>query len=250
MPSLILVIPSIDIKNGRTARVVQGIPDLDCQEYGDDPVEMAMIWRAENAKCIQVIDYDAIHAGRFNISIIEKICSSVVIPIQVGGGIRSFENAQRLYDAGVYRTLIGSLALENKKEFEKILNKFGPQKVAVAIDVIDEEVVIRGRKEKTGVNALELANGYAALGAERFLITDVKTNGMLSGPNVELSKKIAKTTGKKITLSGGVRDKDDLFLVQQYAKYGVDSVVVGRALYENKFPCQRLWRIAESGIFN
>ncbi|MGE5680433.1 MAG: HisA/HisF-related TIM barrel protein [Bacillota bacterium] len=250
MPKL-LVIPSIDIKDGKTVRVVQGIPELDCPDYGNDPVEMALIWRAENAKCIHVVDFNAAwdDGASPNTSIIEKICSSVIIPVQLGGGIRSFDAAKRAMDLGVYRIVIGSLAVEKPEEFRKILETFGPKHVAAAIDFFENEVVIRGRKVKTRLTPLKFALELNQWGVERFIVTDVRTNGMLLGPNTGLSKTIAEYTGKKVTHSGGVRHKDDLMEIQNYVANGIDSVIVGRALYENKFPCQRLWRVAEYGIF-
>lgn len=250
MTPKLLVIPSIDIKDGKTVRVVQGIPELDCHEYGSDPVEMALIWRAENAKCIHVVDFNAAWDNSAqNINIIEKICSAVVIPVQLGGGIRSLDAAKRAMDAGVYRIAIGSLAMENPDEFRKILDAFGPKHVAAAIDSVDNEVVIRGRKVKTNISPLDFAAKLNEYGVERFIVTDVKRNGMMLGPNIELSKSIADLTHKKVTLSGGVRDKDDLMKIQDFVPGGIDSVIVGRALYENNFPCQRLWRVAEFGIF-
>jgi phosphoribosylformimino-5-aminoimidazole carboxamide ribotide isomerase len=248
----LLVIPSIDIKDGKTVRVVQGIPELDCPDYGNDPVEMALIWRAENAKCIHVVDFNAAWdgSGSPNCSVIEKICSSVIIPVQLGGGIRSLDAAKRAMDMGVYRIVIGSLAVENPTEFRKILDTFGPKHVAAAIDSFENEVVIRGRQVKTRLTPLKFALDLNQWGVERYIVTDVRTNGMLFGPNIGLSKSIAEYTNKKVTLSGGIRNKDDLMDVQKCLSYGVDSVIVGRALYENKFPCQRLWRVAEFGIFS
>jgi phosphoribosylformimino-5-aminoimidazole carboxamide ribotide isomerase len=90
----------------------------------------------------------------------------------------------------------------------------------------------------------------ADFGVERFIVTDIKRNGVLGGPNLELSKEVALLTNKKVTHSGGVRNKDELLDIQNLMPIGVDSVIVGRALYENKFPCQKMWRVAESGIFN
>jgi phosphoribosylformimino-5-aminoimidazole carboxamide ribotide isomerase len=115
--------------------------------------------------------------------------------------------------------------------------------------VIGGKVVIKGRTNKTDVTPEELADKAVKMGVERLIVTDVERNGMMSGPNVELSKNIGLRTGVKITLSGGVRDKDDLFKIKDEMDAGIDSVIVGRALYENKFPCQRLWRVAEHGIF-
>ncbi len=248
--SLILVIPSIDIKSGKTVRVVQGIPELNCPEYDNDPVEMAMIWRAENAKTIHVVDFNAAHDhSHTNFEIIQEICNSVVIPVQYGGGIRNLEDAGEAIELGVYRLVVGSLAFENPVEFRKIIDTFGTSKIAAAIDVVQNEVVIRGRKMKTGISPLEYAKKLVDLGASRFIVTDVERNGMMTGPNIELSKSIAQETGKSVTLSGGVSGFHDLMKVQNAGEFGIDSVIVGMALYQNKFPCQKIWRIAEAGIF-
>lgn len=89
-----------------------------------------------------------------------------------------------------------------------------------------------------------------AMGVERFIVTDVEKNGIMAGPNLELSRTIAEVTHQKVTVSGGVRNKDELMDIQQLMPMGIDSVIVGRALYENRFPCQKLWRVAEAGLFN
>jgi phosphoribosylformimino-5-aminoimidazole carboxamide ribotide isomerase len=246
-----LIIPSIDIQDGKTVRVVQGIPELNCKEYGNNPVDMAMIWRTENAKMIHVVDFDAAtdHSHK-NFDVIREICESVVIPVQYGGGVRSFEDAKELMDLGICRLVIGSLAFENPKEFVKILENFGPSKIVAAIDVVDDNVAIRGRKSIQKINADNYAVKLKDLGAERIIVTDVKTNGMMLGPNCNLSNRIADSTGLKVTLSGGISGYKDLIKVKEDTVNHVDSVIIGRALYENKFPCQKIWRVAESGIFN
>ncbi len=247
----VLVIPSIDIKDRKTVRVVQGIPELESNSYGDDPVEMAMIWRAENAKVIHVVDFDSAHQhSHKNFDILGEICSSVIIPVEFGGGIKTIEDAEKAFDLGAFRLVIGSLAFTNKKEFIKILEKFGPQKISSAIDVIENEVVIHGRKERTGVSAIEFAKKLKDFGIQRFVVTDVNRNGTLKGPNIDLCIKIAEATKTKVTLSGGISGYKDLIEVQRNSDKGIDSVIVGRSLYENKFSCQKLWRVAESGIFD
>ncbi|MFA4923112.1 MAG: 1-(5-phosphoribosyl)-5-[(5-phosphoribosylamino)methylideneamino] imidazole-4-carboxamide isomerase [Ignavibacteriaceae bacterium] len=249
--AFLLVIPSIDIQNGRTVRVVQGIPELNCTEYDSDPVEMAKIWRTENAKMLHVVDFDALHGDKSkNISLLEKICNSVIIPVEYAGGIRSFEDAKNYLDLGVSRIVISTMALENLPEFVKVLETFGPKKIVVSLDVIDNEIVIKRRRIKTGILPVALAMKLKDIGIERFIVTDVKRNGMMLGPNIELSRSIAEATQAKVTLSGGIRNKDELMDVQTLLPIGIDSVIVGRALYENRFPCQKLWRIAELGIFN
>lgn len=250
MPFL-LIIPSIDIKYGTTVRVVQGIPELNCSEYGNDPVEMARIWRAENAKMLHVVDFDGFstHSDR-NYAIIKEICSSVIIPVEFAGGIRNLVDADNIFSFGVSRAVISTVVFEDWDEFCRILDKYGPKKIVVALDVVDNELVIKGRKVKTGIHPLELAYKLKTTGIERLIVTDVKRNGMLSGPNIELSRKVAETTGLKVTHSGGIRNKDELMDLQSLIPVGVDSVIVGRALYENRFPCQKLWRVAEKEIFS
>ncbi len=247
----LLVIPSIDIQNGKTARVVQGIPELNCAEYDSDPVEMARIWRTENSKLIHIVDFDAArdHSHK-NLPIIEEICKSVIIPVQLAGGIRDLSDADIMMQTGISRLVITTMAIENPEGFKKIFEKYGPGKVCVALDIIDEEIVIKGRKMKTGINYLNFAKSAAEIGVERFIVTDIFRNGILGGPNLDYSRKVAEVTGGKITLSGGIRNKDELMDVQALIPFGIDSVIVGRALYENKFPCQKLWRVAESGIFS
>lgn len=247
----LLVIPSIDIKGGKTVRVVQGIPELDCKEYGNDPVEMAMIWRAENAKMLHIVDFDgAIDLSRKNLEIIKNICSSVIIPVEYAGGIRSIADAELFFDLGVARITINTMALENKNLFIKLFEKFGPSKIVLSLDIIDNELITRGRQRNTGLNYLNFAKEIAQLGIERCIVTDVKRNGLVQGPNTFYSIEIAQNTSMKVTHSGGVRNKDELIDLQELVPLGIDSVIIGRAFYENRFPCQKLWRVAESGLFN
>lgn len=247
----LLVIPSIDIKDGKTVRVVQGIPELNCREYGDDPVEMAMLWRAENAKMIHVVDFDgAIDHSSKNLEIVEKICSSVVIPVEFAGGVRTIDDAKAVLDKGVSRIAVNTMALENPREFLRLLDLYGPGKIVICLDVVDKKLVTRGRNKKTDIDYIRFAVEMAQAGVKRFIVTDVKRNGLLQGPNIEYSLEIAGATNCKVTHSGGIRNKDELMDLQLLIGKGIDSAIVGRAFYENRFPCQKLWRVAESGIFN
>ncbi len=246
-----LVIPSIDILHGKTVRVVQGIPEMHTSNYGDDPIEMAMLWRTENAKMLHLVDFDASQrSSKENFDLVEEICDSVIIPVEYGGGIRSFDTAEEILSLGVHRIVIGSLYFDNPKEYIKIIDKFGPTRISAAIDVIDNEVVTHARRQRTGISPLDHAKNLSKLGVERFIITDILRNGMLGDPNIELSYKIALETGVKVTHSGGISSYEDLLKLQKIIDSGVDSVIVGRALYENKFSCQKIWRIAETNFFS
>jgi phosphoribosylformimino-5-aminoimidazole carboxamide ribotide isomerase len=246
----LLVIPSIDIQNGKTVRVVQGLPDLNTDAYGNDPVETAMLWRSENAKIIHIVDFDLSQRGsRQNFPLIEEICDNVIIPVEYGGGVHSFEDADELFSLGIYRLVIGSLFFDDKKTYKKILDHFGAFRISAAIDVYDNEVVVHARKEKTGYTPVQYAKELASMGVERFIVTDIGRNGMLGEPNIELTKRIAEETGVRVTHSGGVSTADHLHALQDLVEIGVDSVIIGRALYENRFLCQKLWRKAESEFF-
>lgn len=247
----LLIIPSIDIKDGKIVRVVQEIPELECIEYGDDPVEMAMIWRTENAKLLHIVDFDCSQIeSKKNFALVEQICKSVIIPIQFAGGVRNIADAEELFNLGVHRLALGTLAFEDLATFIKILDKYGPTKIVASLDIIDNFICIRSRRIKTNVNYLDFAKKLSNLGVERFIVTDVTKNGLMKGINLDYSLNVALLTNKKVTHSGGVSDYRDLFDIQEHINEGIDSVIIGRALYENKFPCQKIWRIAESGIFN
>lgn len=247
----LLVIPSIDIKNGKTVRVVQGIPELDCKEYGSDPVEMAKIWRAENAKMLHVVDFDGAHDhSHENFKVVEQMCSSVVIPVEFAGGIRNLDDTKLIMDTGIARLALGTMSISDPAEFKKVFKLFGPEKIVLSLDIIDDELVIKGRRIKTGINYKDYVIKMSDMGVERFIVTDVLRNGVLGGPNIQLCSEVAKISKKKVTISGGVRNKDELMDIQNLMPLGIDSVIVGRALYENKFPCQKLWRVAEIGMFN
>jgi phosphoribosylformimino-5-aminoimidazole carboxamide ribotide isomerase len=247
----LLVIPAIDIKNGKCVRSVLGIPELDCHEYGDDPVEMAKIWRAENAKMIHIVDFDGAHDhSHKNVEIIEKICNSVVIPVEFAGGIRNIEDADLMFDQGISRLSVNTMAVEDKKQFIKLFEKYGPAKIVISLDIRDEELIIKGRSKKTGLHYKDFIKIMLEIGVNRFIVCDIARNGTMTGPNIELSKNIAEFSKVRVTHAGGVRNKDELYDIQRLIPFGIDSVIIARALYENRFPCQKLWRVAESGIFN
>lgn len=250
MPFL-LVIPSLDIQDGKMVRVVQGIPELDVHEYSNDPVAMARIWRTENARMLHVVDFNAFKDhSTVNRPLLEEICESVIIPVQYAGGIRSVADADTMISLGVSRIVITTMLVENRAGALTILEKYGPGKVVAGLDVVRNEIVIHNRKVHTGLTPEELAEELSRQGFDRFVVTDVRRNGMLGGPNIDLSIRVAEASGKKVTLSGGIRNKDELNDISLLKETGIDSVIVGRALYENRFPCQKLWRKAEEGLFD
>ncbi len=246
--SPLLVIPSIDIKDGKLVRIVQGIPKKVPSNYPDDPIEMAKIWRAENAKCLHVVDFDgAWYGSNKNLKVIEKLIQSVVIPVQVGGGLRTIEKIREIFNIGASRVVLGTIAVTNPEILQQAIDEFGTDKLIVSLDVIKNSVIIKGRKETSGLNPVSLGLNLKVMGIKRLIVTDVEKNGLLLGPNIELLKLLAEKVKLKITSSGGISGYKDLISLLDLTPLGVDSVIIGRALYENKFPCQELWRIAEYG---
>lgn len=247
---MILVIPAIDLRGGQCVRLTQGSYERETVYY-DDPVKMARLWRVMNAKVLHVVDLDAARGGAAsedagsradNRSVIAAICAELDIPVQTGGGIRTMDDAEAALLAGASRVILGTAAVRNPDMVDEAVKHFGAGRVAVGIDAKDGEVRLAGWLEGSGVNAVDLAIDMEARGCRRFIYTDIARDGTLAGPNLEGYRAMgARLTKAKITASGGVGSFKDLIALQTLQPYRVDSVVVGKALYENRFACQQFW---------
>jgi phosphoribosylformimino-5-aminoimidazole carboxamide ribotide isomerase len=245
---MILVVPAIDLSDGKCVRLIQGVEGTE-KIYCDDPVKMAVLWRGENFKIIHVVDLDGAFGGSMkNFEVIERMVNAVDIPIQVGGGIRSLEQCRRLFELGVSRVVVGTIAIENPDLLGQLLEKYSARKISVGIDAKNGIVKTKGWTEDTGISAVSLGLNMKQLGVQRIVYTDIARDGMMTGPNLESIRELAEKTGLRITASGGVSGYKDLLALAALEPYGVDSVIIGKALYENKFPCQGLWRDVEKDL--
>lgn len=245
---MLLILPAIDIKDGRCVRLVQGALGTE-KIYSDDPVQMAILWRGENAKTLHVVDLDGAFDGKMkNLDVLERMMKAVDIPIQIGGGIRTYEQVKKLFEIGIYRIVIGTAAIDDPELVSKCVKDFGARKIVVGIDAKNGVVMTKGWQENTGIEAVSLALNMKSLGVCRIVYTDIARDGMLSGPNYEAIQHIAQKTGLRVTASGGISGYQDLIKLQELEKFGVDSVIVGKALYENRFSCQALWRANEQEL--
>ncbi len=237
-----LVIPAIDLRDGRCVQLHQGDYDEETV-YFDDPVKMAKLWRVQNAQTLHVVDLDAARGqGDDNRSVIQDMCDALDIPIQLGGGIRSMEQIESALDMGVYRVILGTAAVKNPDLVEQAVAKFSCHQVVVGIDARDGEVRVEGWTEGSGLDAVEFAREMEDRGVRRIVYTDISRDGTMSGPNVQAYRTMGSALSEaRITASGGVGDYDDLLSIETLQPYGVDSVIVGTALYENRFPCQQFW---------
>lgn len=237
-----LIIPAIDLRGGCCVRLYQGSYE-DETVYYEDPVKMARLWRVQNAKVLHVVDLDAARSGPTdNRPIIAEICAALDIPVQVGGGIRTLADVDAMIAQGVYRVIIGTAAVRNPALVSEAIEKHGCSRVVVGIDARDGEVRTEGWLEGSGIDAVELALDMEARGCRRIVYTDISRDGTLEGPNAEAYRTLGTALTKaRITASGGVGNYRDLLQLKELKPYRVDSVIVGRALYENRFPCQQFW---------
>jgi len=242
-----LVIPVIDIKDGKCVRVVQGLSEK-TEFYSESPVNMARLFRKENFKCIHITDLDGAVLGNMkNFDLIKEITESVDIPVQLGGGIRDFTTAKKIIEElGVYRIVIGTAALTNPDFIKKVLDEFSASKIVICIDEKLNNVVIDGWINYANITPLEFAKQMESLGITRIIYQDVTRVGNLSGPHIPRLIELAENTNMKITSAGGISNFNDLKNITEIQHLGIDSVMISRALYENHFPCQRIWRDLES----
>jgi len=219
--------------------------------YFDDPVRMACLLRVMNAKVLHVVDLDAargadasLDAGSRadNRSVIRAITTKLDIPVQVGGGLRSLEDVAATLDAGASRVIIGTAAVRDPGLVDEALGRFGPSRIIVGLDALNGEVRTQGWLEGSGMDVVDLALDMEARGVRRFVYTDIARDGTLAGPNLDAYRALGeRLTKARITASGGVGSYKDLIALQTLEPYRVDSVIVGKALYEGRFACQQFW---------
>lgn len=227
-----LIIPAIDIKEGKCVRLKQGV-FLQKTVYSDNPEEVALYFQNLGAKRLHVVDLDGAKTGTSkNRALIREILSEVQIPIQLGGGIRSFAQVEQWLDLGIESIIIGTMAVKQPEVVEQSLEQFGSERLILAVDARDGKVAIEGWQRDSEVRAVDLVQYFKHAGIERILYTDISRDGMLSGPNLSAIKEMAVSTRLKVTASGGISSKQDLIDLEELESFGVDSVIVGRAFYE------------------
>lgn len=239
---MFLVIPAIDLRGGRCVRLRQGKYEEETVYY-DDPVKMAKLWRVQNAKVLHVVDLDAaLGQGVNNAAIIRRITETLDIPVQVGGGIRTMSDIDGALSCGVYRVILGTSAVTNPDLVSEAVDKHGASRIVVGIDAHNGEAKVQGWTEGSGKDAVEMALDMEARGCRRIVYTDISRDGTMEGPNLDAYSRLGNALTKcRITASGGVGSFHDLLALQNMRSLGIDSVIVGRALYEDTFPCQRTW---------
>jgi len=231
-----LVIPAIDLRGGRCIRLKQGRKE-DVTVYDGQPLEIAQSYQDDGARMLHIVDLDGAFAEprSGNLQVLREIIRKIDIPAQFGGGLRGYKDVEEVIGLGVSRVVIGTLAVESPETLLKVMQSFGGDRIVVGIDAKDGQVLTRGWERPGNISALELAQEVGALGVERIIYTDVARDGMLTGVNIEQTCMIARESGLKVTASGGVSSLDDLKRLKVASGCGIDSVIVGKALYEGRF---------------
>jgi phosphoribosylformimino-5-aminoimidazole carboxamide ribotide isomerase len=230
-----IVIPAIDLRDGRCVRLTQGRKS-DVTVYNEQPLAVAKEFAAAGAELIHVVDLDGAFSGSGspNRDVVKQIVANVDVPIEFGGGIRSLEDVQELCDAGVTRVVLGTVAAESPQLLKDLVDRFSTR-ICVGIDARDRRVMTRGWEATTPVMAVDLARSVAECGVKRIIYTDIARDGMLVGPNIEQTVAVVRAANVSVTASGGVSSLDDLKRLRDTNEQLLDSVIVGKALYEGKF---------------
>jgi len=225
-----LIIPAIDLKEGKCVRLEQGLMDK-ATVYSNDPATTARHWEAQGAEVLHVVDLDGAFAGApKNLDAIKSIRAAIKIPIEVGGGIRDIETINALISIGIDRIILGTAAIENPDFVQKACGKF-PGRIIVGIDAKDGMVAIKGWAEVTKVKAVDLAKQMQDFGVTAIIYTDIKRDGMLTGPNIEATRALAESLRIPVIASGGVHTMKDIENLMAVRCKGVTGVITGKAIY-------------------
>jgi phosphoribosylformimino-5-aminoimidazole carboxamide ribotide isomerase len=227
------LIPAVDLMAGKIVRLMHGDQKtaMVYDQFGG-PVETANRWKAEGAGKIHIIDLDAALGTGDNLSVIAEIVENIDLPIQVGGGIRKVEAAEKLLKQGVSQVILGALAFSDPEAITQIQRKFGAGSVIVALDNRDGKIMVEGWKTATGLGMKEALEKFGALGVSTFLVTSITRDGTLSGPDLDTLREACQYAGLAIIAAGGISGLDDLRALK---RIGVVGAVIGKALYEGVF---------------
>ena len=229
-----VILPAIDLKDGRCVRLRQGRAD-DVTVYGDDPAAQAADWRAQGGQELHVVDLDGAFAGEpKHAEVIRSIIEAFGGPVEVGGGIRTPEALAAVLEAGAARAIIGSAALDDPEFLSSSVETYG-DRIAVGIDARGGFVQTKGWVETTAVKAVDLAKAVAAAGVKTIIYTDTATDGMLGGPNLEQMAAICDAAPScQITASGGVSSPRDVANLIALGRPNLRAAIVGKALYDGR----------------
>ncbi len=243
-----LIYPAIDIKNGRCVRLTQGRAAEETVYY-EDPVVPALAFQTAGAQWVHVVDLDGAFEGiPRNLAHVARIAATG-LQVQLGGGMRTLNDIEEAFHAGVRRVVIGTRACTDPQFVSGLVHRFGPERLAIGIDARDGRVAVEGWKNVSVVRAEELARHMCDLGIQTIIHTDIATDGMLTGPNFKAQESMLRATPARLIASGGVARREDLVKFAEIARAHprLDGVIVGKAIYEKKVDLADLLAVAAGG---
>ncbi len=244
-----LIIPAIDLKDGKCVRLIQGDPDR-ATIYSDDPVSVAKKFESDGAELIHIVDLDGAFAGELiNFNLVKKISESIKIPVEIGGGIRTEASIRKYIDAGIKRIIAGTVLLND--EFSETIKKYSEYIVA-GVDAKDGMAATHGWKSVSRIPAIEVIKKFQSDGIKNFIFTDIATDGMLTGPNIKsMADILQKAPGVKLIASGGVTKYEDIVSLSELESSGLTGCIVGKAIYDGRIDLKdAINRLTSSGPLN
>jgi phosphoribosylformimino-5-aminoimidazole carboxamide ribotide isomerase len=239
-----LIIPAIDLKDGRCVRLSQGRMDQETI-YSENPVEMAKHWESKGAERLHVVDLNGAVTGKpFHRSLIEEIVRSIHIPVEIGGGIRDLTTIEDYIHTGAGCVILGTAALRNHHLLTEACRQF-PGKVILGIDAKGGKVAVEGWKEVATMEAIELARRFEGIGLSAIIFTDIERDGMGTGLNFESTRNLSRSTSIPVIASGGVSRIEDIEHLLELEKDRVIGVIVGRALYTGSLDLEEAMRLVK-----
>ena len=233
------IFPAIDIKDKKCVRLVKGNFD-NKTEYKISPVEQAGKYKDHGFKNLHIVDLDGALTGEtVNIDIIEEIVGKFDLKIEIGGGVRNFENIQKYTDAGVEKVILGSAAIKNKEFLKEACQKF-PDKIALGLDAKDGYLSVSGWKENSNLKTLDFLKDVNEYGASRLIYTDINRDGMKSSPNFEETQNVANNSNCPVIISGGVSSIDDIKKARELENKNIEGIIVGKAIYDGDIKLDEL----------
>ena len=238
------LLPAVDVQGGQAVQLVQGIAGSQ-KEFGD-PLAAALRWQHGGAEWLHLVDLDAAFGRGSNAELLRSIVGSLEMNVELSGGIRDDESLERALSTGARRVNIGTAALENPQWCERIIGQHG-DRVAIGLDVRGENLAARGWTTEGGPWP-ETLDRLVAAGCERFVVTDVNSDGMLTGPNIELLTAVAQRSGQKVIASGGIATLENLRELRGLVDRGIEGAIIGTALYLGRFTIQEALAVAEGDL--
>ncbi len=240
------IIPAIDLKGGNCVRLEQGEMDRETL-FSARPAEVARHWESMGSKMLHIVDLEGAVTGKpQNKDAVYQILKSVAIPLQLGGGIRDIKTIEHYLSLGVKRVILGTITYRQPSLLNEACQKF-PHQIVVSIDARDGKIAIEGWKETTSKRATDLVKSLEDKGVEAIVFTDIKCDGMMRGPNITSIKEMADATRIPIIASGGVTILNHIKELMELKDFGVEGVIIGRALYEGSIDLSEAVELVSRG---